>query len=77
MNARAEDYLRRHAAMITIDGREELSLPLDKVQGFLDLLSPADVPPEKLQTLYAAQATLVRAVQRQFGLPAGDTEQGP
>lgn len=70
MNPKAIAYLQAHAVWIDLgNGQSEFSLPLDKVQGFLDLLQPGDVPPEKLQRLYHMQATLVREVQRQTGTP--------
>jgi len=69
MNARAAAYLTKHSILIGINGVEELFLPLDKVQGFLDLLTPSDVPPEYLQRLYAAQATMVAIITAQAAKP--------
>lgn len=65
MNDRAEAYLREHGVVLAIDGHSELVLPLDKIQPFLDLLGPADVPPEKLQDLYRYQTELVAHIQAQ------------
>jgi len=66
MNDRARAYVLQHAVLLEIDGVPELSLPLDKIQGFLDLIQPSDVPPDKLQTLYAMQAELVETIRAQF-----------
>jgi len=82
MNERACAYLLQHAVLLDFDGVPELSLPLDKIQGFLDLIQPSDVPPDKLQTLYAMQAELVKTVRAQFkqrdhGGAAGSTTADP
>jgi len=63
MNERAAAYLRQHRVMLEINGRSELMLPLDKLQGFLDLLTPFDVPPDKIQALYAYQAEAVQRIR--------------
>ncbi|MFL5801723.1 MAG: hypothetical protein ACJ8CR_08260 [Roseiflexaceae bacterium] len=65
MNDRAAAYLAKHGVMVELNGTVELMLPLDKLQGFLDLLQPSDVPPEKLQTLYRWQAEAMSAIQAQ------------
>jgi hypothetical protein len=67
VNPKLEAYIARHGAWITLpDGREEFMLPLDKIQGFLDLVQPGDVPPEKLQHLYLMQAQAVEEIKRQL-----------
>ena len=67
MNTKVQAYLARYAKVVQLaDGCEELMLPLDKVQGFLDLLHPSDVPPDKVQKLYLMQAQLVSEVRRQL-----------
>ena len=67
MNAKLAAYFARHAVSITLnDGSEELMLPLEKVQGFLDLIQPGDLPPDKLQSFYRMQAELVATVQQTF-----------
>lgn len=63
MNDHAAAYLAKHAVIKLIGGVPECMLPLDKLQGFLDLLGPGDVPPGTLQRLYAMQATAVQTVQ--------------
>jgi hypothetical protein len=71
MNERARAYLAKHAELKLIDGVSELTLSLDKLQGFLDLLGPSDLLAnspqgrfyEKLQRLYTAQATWVHTIQ--------------
>ena len=69
MNDRALAYLVKHGVLLEIDGVSELVLPLEKVQGFLDLIQPSDVPPDKLQKLYAYQAELVKTVREHFQQP--------
>jgi len=64
MNKRAAAYLAQHSVTKLIDGIPELVLPLDKLQGFLDLLGPSDVPSyHHVQRLYHAQATAVESIQ--------------
>jgi hypothetical protein len=71
MNERARAYLAKHAELKLIDGVSELTLSLDKLQGFLDLLVPSDLRAdgprgkyhETLQRLYTAQATWVHTIQ--------------
>src|SRR5258705_3007143 len=67
MNKRAAAYLAQHSVTRHINGVPEVVLPLEKLQGFLDLLGPNDVPPEYqyIQKLYNAQATWVTAIQEQ------------
>jgi len=67
MNKRAAAYLAQHSVTRRINGVPEVVLPLNKLQGFLDLLGPNDVPPEYhyIQKLYRAQATWVTAIQEQ------------
>lgn len=65
MNERAAAYLAKHSVIKLVNGAPEMVIPLERLQGFLDLLGPADVPPEKLQKLYALQATAVQSVQAQ------------
>jgi hypothetical protein len=68
MNERAVAYLVRHGVTKVVDGVPEWMLPLDKLQGFLDLLGPDDVAPgyEHIQQLYRAQAGAVRMVEEQI-----------
>jgi hypothetical protein len=64
MNRRAAAYLAEHSVTQLIDGIPELMLPLDKLQGFLDLLGASDIPSyHHLQRLYHAQATAVESIQ--------------
>ena len=82
MKARAAAYVAQHAVMIPVDGVAQLMLPLDKLQGFLDLLLPSDVPPEYVQRLYAMQATAVQTIQSAFAdhvaaAPDPDAKQEP
>ena len=65
MNKRAATYLAQHSVKLVINGVPELCLPLDKLQGFLDLLNPGDVPPEYIQRLYEMQATAVKRIEAQ------------
>jgi hypothetical protein len=67
MNERAVAYLAQHGVTKIVDGVPEWMLPLDKLQDFLDLLSPDDVAPgyEHIQQLYRAQAGAVRTLQEQ------------
>jgi hypothetical protein len=66
VNKRAEAYLAKYGVFQIINDVPELMIPLERLQGFLDLLGPADVPPENLQKLYAFQATAVQIVQAQL-----------
>jgi hypothetical protein len=67
MNKRAAAYLAEHSVTKLIDGIPELMLPLDKLQGFLDLLGPSDVPSyHYVQRLYRAQATAVESIKEQI-----------
>ncbi len=43
MNERARAYLAKHVELKLIDGVSELTLSLDKLQGFPDLLGPSDL----------------------------------
>ena len=65
MNKRAAAYLAQHSVTRHINGVPERVLLLDKLQGFLDLLGPTDVPPgyQNITRLYHAQATWVTALQ--------------
>jgi hypothetical protein len=67
VNPKLEAYVVRHGRWIALaDGSEEFMLPLDKIQGFLDLVQPGDVPPDKLQHLYKMQAQAVEAIKHQL-----------
>lgn len=73
MNTEARAYLAQHGIWVQMDdGTQEFSLPLDKLQGFLDLLHPGDVPPEQVQHLYQMQADLVKHIHQHF--ERGSTE---
>ena len=72
MNDKATAYVLQHGCFLEINGRQELMLPLDRIQGFLDLIKPGDIPPEKVQTLYAMQATLVETIRDAFSPSATD-----
>ena len=74
MNDRAAAYLAKHGVRVELNGSVELMLPLDKLQGFLDLLGPNDVPPEKLQTLYRWQAQAVSMIQAQVAQLDADAQ---
>lgn len=75
MNPKAQAYLTRYATLVKLaDGREELVLPIDRVQGFLDLLNPGDVPPDKVQRLYLAQDQLITEVRRQLDPGSAESE---
>lgn len=65
VNNQALAYAMKHGKMMCIDEQGEWMLPLEHIQGFLDLLTPGDVPPEKLQLLYAMQAQLVHEITAQ------------
>jgi hypothetical protein len=66
VNKRATAYLAQHGVIKLINGSPEWMLPLDKLQGFLDLLNSDDiVPGNDIQRLYYAQAQAVRSVQEQ------------
>ena len=79
MNERAVAYMLRYGKLLPLNGHEELMLPLDRVQGFLDLLTPGDVPPENIQKLYRWQAEAVPALRTQLepwkSQPATPSEQ--
>ena len=66
MNERARAYLLKQSVLLHSNGVPERVLPLDKVQGFLDLIQPSDVPSDKLQKLYAYQAELLEAIRAHF-----------
>jgi hypothetical protein len=70
MNEHARAYLAQHGVTKIVNGSPERMLPLDKLQGFLDLLGPGDVAPgyEHIQQLYEAQASIVRTIQEQVTL---------
>jgi uncharacterized protein YsxB (DUF464 family) len=63
MNPKLLAYLELHGKVLDINGVPELVLSADKMQGFLDLIQPSDVPPDKLQLLYAMQETLVQKLR--------------
>lgn len=66
INAKAIAYLLEHSKTFAIDGQAERMLSLERIRGFLDLLQPGDVPPEKLQRLYAMQARFVAEARMQL-----------
>jgi hypothetical protein len=72
MNDQATAYLAQHGIWVKANGSEELMVPLEKLQGFLDLLQPGDVPPEMLQKLYQYQAQAVQEIKKQLTQPGAD-----
>ena len=74
MNDRAAAYLAKQGVRVELNESVELMLPLDKLQGFLDLLGPNDVPAEKLQTLYRWQAQAVSTIQAQVAQLDADAQ---
>jgi hypothetical protein len=68
MNQRAMTYLFHHGVVKFINGHPDWMLPFEKLQGFLDLLGPADIAPgcDHLQQLYQAQAEAVHSIQAQI-----------
>lgn len=67
MNTRAAAYLATYSVTRMIAGIPEVVLPLDKLQGFLDLVEPGDVPSyQHVQRLYHAQASPVHTIQQQL-----------
>lgn len=66
MSVKAVAYLERHGVWLEMDGVHEVVLPLDKLQAFLDLITPLDVPPNRAQVLYLLQAKLVDRLRAQL-----------
>ena len=66
MNKKAAAYIARYGVDFAINGRIERMLPLNRLQGFFDLIQPGDVPPDKLQRLYEAQATGVAQIRKEL-----------
>ena len=76
MNDRAAAYLTQHGVWVKANESEELMVSLEKLQGFLDLLQPGDVPPEMLQKLYHYQAQAVQEIKKQLIQPGTDSKEG-
>lgn len=65
-------FVIEHGVWVSLNGQQELVLTTDDTQRFLDLLKPTDVPPEKVQKLYRAQAELVPMLVRAFEKKSDD-----